>query len=228
VLKAPAAAPEISRKPGIIGTNISSESWVCASLKFLAWIEISIWMAGTRKASGSSTRKIEMASAAPKRMLTPSPSKEARAKTATDTSSVTAIESREKAAAASHLPVARADDGTAWQSSDSSEPRSRSPAVVSIATFMPPTKAASRKKSGSEPSTRLARAMAVEMSSGWTRSGWVIAGSTPRESSRQREVSRPKASSCPCRRRSARPAAGFEESWTSRTLAGRSAARSSP
>ena len=46
------------------------------------------------------------------------------------------------AQAASHLPVAKATVDTGFASNGSSEPRSRSPAVASIATVIPPSSGA--------------------------------------------------------------------------------------
>ena len=67
-------------------------------------------------------------------------------------------------AAASHLPPAMAVRGAGFTSSGSSEPRSRSPAVESVAICIPPVNAASTMNSGMKLRMTAARCWALETS----------------------------------------------------------------
>ena len=84
-------------------------------------------------------------------------------------------------AAAMHLPATIAIRGAGLTSSDSSDPRSRSPAVESVAIDIPPTKAARMMNIGMKLSTWAARCWAVEISISSSFSGVTPAGLTPRE-----------------------------------------------
>ena len=91
--------------------------------------------------------------------------------------------------AASHLPAANAERGAGFTSSGSSEPRSRSPAVESIAICIPPVNAASTMNSGMKFRICAARCCALETSTSSTSTAVAIAGLTPRATSRMLPIS---------------------------------------
>ena len=82
--------------------------------------------------------------------------------------------------AAIHLPATNATRGAGFTSSGSSDPRSRSPAVESVAICMPPTKPATMMNIGMNVRICAARCCAVETSISSIASGRMAAGLTPR------------------------------------------------
>ena len=91
--------------------------------------------------------------------------------------------------AASHLPAAIAIRGAGLTSSGSSDPRSRSPAVESVAICIPAVNAARTMNSGMKPRMVAARCCALETSRSCTRSGDAIDGLTPRPTRRRLPIS---------------------------------------
>ena len=84
-----------------------------------------------------------------------------------------------KAAVAAHLPAPMAIAGAPVRSSGSSDRRSRSPAVVSMATLIPITNVDTRRKTGSTLSATAALARSVDTSTSSTRSGDATSGVMP-------------------------------------------------
>ena len=84
------------------------------------------------------------------------------------------------ATTASHLPRTTAPRLTGLTSSASRDPRSRSPAVASMARCSPPTKTDMRRKSGIMESTLAAVFSGVARSTSTRSSGATSVGLTPR------------------------------------------------
>ncbi len=89
---------------------------------------------------------------------------------------------------ASHFPAARASRRTGFSSSGSSEPRSRSPAVESMASCMPPVSAAMTSSSGRMLSCVASRCCELDTSTSSIRTALATDGATPRAISRRPPV----------------------------------------
>ena len=89
----------------------------------------------------------------------------------------------------SHFPAARAVRDTGLTSRGSSDWRSRSPAVVSMATLSPPMKAAMIRNIGSMTKSRAADCAGVARSRSSTRTAWMTLGLTPRATRRSTATS---------------------------------------
>ena len=87
------------------------------------------------------------------------------------------------------LPSASAPRGTGLTSSASSDPRSRSPAVASVASCIAPVNAASSTINGITDSSLAARCCVVDTSTPSTFSGVAAAGLTPRPINRSAPIS---------------------------------------
>ena len=96
------------------------------------------------------------------------------------------------AATAAHLPTTTAQRGGGFISNGSSEPRSRSPAVVSSAALRAPYSTAMMTKNGSMKVYCEPRVRTLARSRSSTRSGSSTAGATPRSASARTVRSRAK------------------------------------
>ena len=110
----------------------------CASLKLLQRMAMAISTADSAPASGSSSARKRAASPGPKRNMADSVSLRSSHCPGRKLRQLSTAISIPTAETAAHLPSVRASGLAGFISSGSSEPRSRSPAVVSRAAFKAP------------------------------------------------------------------------------------------
>ena len=158
--------------------------WLCASFMLLAPAASAVISAEPISTSGNRvSSSLPMA-----RKLTSicRPMPLTRLAVSLNDSRISSIDSRPSSTAASILPPTSAARGTGVASSGSSDCRSRSPAVVSIARWAPPMKAKMVRISGSSIAmNELRLASAVARSRVPTLSGAAMPGSMPRTSRRR-------------------------------------------
>ena len=130
------------------------------------------------------------------------------------------------AATAPHLPSTSDTREAGVISSGSSDPRSRSPAVVSSAALSAPYSTAISTKNGSMPVKRAARDCGLARSRSCTSTTSIVAGATPRNASRSVDCSLEKPRSSRVRRPTAAPARWLADDDTSSTSGGCPAASS--
>ena len=155
-------------------------TYVWASLKLRANVATNICSADASRATGATASAISTTWRPPRLNCMPSCSSGTKRIMSRLSTSVSSEATRPNTHVASHLPAVSADRDTGLTSSGSSDRRSRSPAVVSIATLSPPTNAATIRNIGNPASNRAADCAGVARSSSSTRTAWTTPGWTPR------------------------------------------------
>ena len=164
---------------GSIGSRIAKLIMVCASLNDFAFIASAISNAAANRHSGIDTAITISMLGRLRRHDMPSSSSGIHFRMKWATSSSRVSPSTDTSAAAIHLPASRSNGRTGCAISNSSERRSRSPAVESIAAFIQKKNAVAKNMPSRAPAKPAERELLVAVSNCSIWIGAKVAGDTP-------------------------------------------------